>query len=260
MAAIDDIAVLTSENVRLTYTLAGVGTRLTAFILDALIVGAAQSLVTLAFVLMGMDLRDLDFRATGSMAFSVLAAIYIFVSATLIWGYWFLFEWANWGQTPGKAALGLRVADEEGGPADLVACAVRNVIRIVDLVLAAFGITLFVVIFTPKYQRLGDIAAGTVVVRTRRLTFDEVMAAAERASSGHEAVLRPAAGAGLKLTDSEVPVVSRFLERKDMLPGEVRASLARELAARVRARAPEGLTSELSDEQLLELALNQSRG
>ena len=114
MAPIDDIAVLTSENVRLTYTLAGMGSRFAAFLADSLIIGLLMVAVTFLFFMFGLSFDEFGEINMGQM--SIITAIYIVVMTFLLWGYYFFFEWINWGQTPGKQLVGVRVSMADGAP------------------------------------------------------------------------------------------------------------------------------------------------
>jgi uncharacterized RDD family membrane protein YckC len=252
MPITDDIAVLTSENVRLTYTLAGLGSRLAAFLADTAIIFFCALGLTYLFFTVGMSVRDLESLSSGTISF--LVGIYIAALFLLIWGYYFFFEWINWGQSPGKQLLGIRVTMADGAPADLTACAVRNVIRIIDMLLAAVGVTPFVLIFTPRFQRLGDLAAGTVVVKKRALFFDDVLTAARAADRSTTALASeaPALAIQLKVTEAERDLIERFLARREALPESVRLKLSRDLAARIRAQIPGDAASDLTDEALIE--------
>ena len=262
MAAIDDIAVLTSENVRLTYTLAGMGSRFAAFLADTIIISILVFALTVLFLSFGLAAVPMDeFGDFNIEQMSLVTAFYIFAVFLLLWGYYFLFEWISWGQTPGKQLLGIRVAMANGAPADTVACAVRNVVRIVDLTLAFFGVTFFVMIFTPRYQRLGDLAAGTVVVKRRRLTFDDVFSASRDADRAADSAAREIERSDLsvqvKINDAELQLLSRFVERRGSLPESVRRKLAKDLAGRIRARAHGDAADNLSDEILIEAVLKE---
>ena len=261
MAGIDDIAVLTSENVRLTYTLANLGSRMTAFIIDFMIVIMLLIGLIAIFRNDGLETGESRIFAGGiGVELSSCGCIY-FLASFVLWGYWFFFEWINWGQTPGKQAMGIRVSAARCAPADLVACAVRNVVRFADMFLAAVGVTFLILIFTPRYQRLGDLAAGTVVVKRRKLSFDDVLyasKAADRASSA-ETGSGPIVSSGLRLTDAEVSVVSRILERRETLPPDVRRNIAKDLADRFRSRLGTDALGDFNDEGILQAALSQAR-
>jgi len=265
MSSIDDIAVLTSENVRLNYTLAGMGSRIAAFLADAGIIILSALAVT--FIFMSFSASFEDIIGMTREGISLVSALYIMCMFLLLWGYHFFFEWINWGQTPGKQLLGIRVAAADGGPADILACALRNVIRILDLGLAVVGVTFFVMIFTPRYQRLGDLAAGTVVVKRRRLSFEEVLYAARMSDRRAESIAAAAAasmertdradssGLRIRIDDSERALLQRFMERRHALPPDVRHKLANDLARRIRARVPGDAIGDLPDERIIETAL-----
>jgi len=261
MASIDDIAVLTSENVRLTYSLAGLGSRMAAFGIDLLLIGLAGTGVTLILLSLGMTTEDMTFSSGGTLRGSFLAAIYWVIVTILTFGYFFFFEWISWGQTPGKQVMNIRVSMANGAPADLVACAVRNVIRIVDMFLVGIGIGAFIMIFTPRFQRLGDLAAGTVVVKRRNLSFNDVLAAAQASDRSMQAVASMAIQTLLtfRLNEAEASVIARFMDRRETLPIDVRNNLARDLADRLRSKMGGDSVGEISDEEILETALGQFR-
>jgi uncharacterized RDD family membrane protein YckC len=253
MTTIDDIAVLTSENVRLNYTLAGMGSRVAAFLADNVIIGLVSLGLLLLFTLMGMNPEEFTQMDPGALSF--VSGIFIVAITVLQWGYYFFFEWLNWGQTPGKQLLGIRVGMADGAPVDLVACALRNLVRFVDLFLAAIGVTFFIMIFTPRYQRLGDLVAGTVVIRRRRLTFDDVLNASreqDRIAASRPKPVEPGPGTvKLRISDAEKTLLSRFIERRNSLPPDVRLNLAKDLAARLRTHMPGSELAELPDEELI---------
>src|SRR5439155_12152122 len=106
------------------------------------------------------------------------------------WGYFLLFEALNDGRTPGKRVLGIRVVMDTGHRVTFTAAAVRNLVRIVDAQpLVSYLVGLGFVLFHPQIKRLGDIVAGTVVVRDRSedVRLGAVAGAAD-AAAGREAV------------------------------------------------------------------------
>ena len=269
MTNIDDIAVLTSENVRLNYTLAGMGSRIAAFLLDTVIIVLLFTTVTMIF--MSIDPNVASLEQIESEGISLLRALYYFISFGILWGYYFLFEWLNMGQTPGKQLTGIRVATSEGAPVTVMHCAVRNLLRAIDMGLAVFGLTFFIMIFTPRYQRLGDLVAGTVVVKRRRLSYDELLNAARAADQAASFAMDQAAkksaaapsgvfgqsvdGLRIRIDESEQLLIEKFMQRRFTLPPDVRANLARDLASRIRSRMPGDTLGQMPDEAVLEAAL-----
>jgi len=149
-----DYAVLTPEKVVVTYRLAGLGTRASAQLLDLII----------ATGLMIVVVRILGFALPGGIAELVIGVVVTFGFL----GYFSLFEGLWNGQTPGKKASSLRVRMVDGSPVSFSAALYRNLLRPADMLPIAYLVG-FVAMFTnEKSQRIGDLAAGTVVVHEPR--------------------------------------------------------------------------------------------
>src|SRR2546428_3337682 len=149
------LEVETADHVVLRYELAGGGNRGFAAVVDFLL----ASIIALATVI---ALQALPLR--GSFT-NVVFGLAVLLVPLVIWGYFILLEWLWNGQTIGKRAYGLRVISGDGSPAGFTAVFVRNLLRVVDFLPTFYGLGLLLVILTPKNQRLGDLAAGTYVVR-----------------------------------------------------------------------------------------------
>jgi uncharacterized RDD family membrane protein YckC len=226
----DRITIATPEGIELGIVLAGAGSRFIASVIDLalqLVLVALAALVTLALVGGGVG--------TALFAIAVFAAVYL---------YDVLFEVLGAGRTPGKRATHLRVVRERGTPVDLPASAIRNLLRFIDFLPTAYLVGLISILLTRRNQRLGDLAAGTLVIR------DGAMRA-------------PAAGAGTQadppaafiasgwdvsaVSVEELVAVRRFLERRASLDRRARIELAHRLEQGLRAKvagAPEGLDAE----------------
>ena len=151
------VAVDTPEHVRLDYVLADIGSRAAALAID------------LAVLVLGMLLLSLAVYYTGrlgSFLNSMSGTLLIFAVFFIQWGYFLLFEGLGGGRTPGKRAIGLRVVHIGGEPLSFQGSVLRNLIRIVDLQPGGSGVAGAVCILANKRaQRLGDLVAGTMVVR-----------------------------------------------------------------------------------------------
>jgi hypothetical protein len=171
----------------------------------------------------------------------VIAAVVIVVF-TIFFGYFIAFETLWNGKTPGKWALSIRVVRDGGYPIDFGAAVIRNLIRVGELAFGYYALSALSTILSPENKRLGDYAAGTIVVRESALALGlpEQPVAQE-----------PAYAPTLYLSGEERALVKRFIERRDALAPEKRTALAEKLAARVRDRVPPELRS-LDDEALLE--------
>jgi len=103
----------------------------------------------------------------------VFFAILIVGQFLVYWGYFFLWELLASGQTPGKRLAGLRVVHTDGTNLGPAACLVRNLLRVVDVLPFGYGVGSVAVLLTQRAQRLGDLAAGTLVVREDRRAAPE---------------------------------------------------------------------------------------
>src|SRR5437879_13089865 len=144
--------------------LAGLGSRMAATVCDA-------GRLTLAYVLLGVGIQLLPTPTGGDAEgpWSTLAAIVLILTVFLLfWGYFLLFEALNDGRTPGKRLMGIRVLMDTGHPLTFTAAAVRNLVGLLDMqpvVTSPVGLPF--VLLHAQTERLGDIVAGTVVVRDR---------------------------------------------------------------------------------------------
>jgi uncharacterized RDD family membrane protein YckC len=248
----DTVTIETPEGVDLRVTLAGLGSRFVAGLIDGLI----QTIVILIFffALGIVGVAAADAGAGGSGAFAVaLGAVVVFM---IVFGYPVLFESLNSGRTPGKAAIGIRVVREGGAPVNFAAAAVRNLIRIIDTLPFSYAIGIIAILVSKKNQRLGDMAAGTLVVRDRKPEpagaswVQAVAPAAEDEASAWDVA---------SIREEEIATVRSFLARRYELTPSARIHLANELAARLRPKVA-GEDPALPPEQFLErLAAAKSR-
>lgn len=242
------LEVRTPESIAFNYELAGLGSRFLALTVDLAI--QILTLVVLGFgvVLVLSHLPRRAAHAVGAsvtpdrFAESVGIALAIAVVFIVLFGYFIVFE-ALWnGQTPGKKLLGLRVVRDGGYPIDFGASLIRNLIRVGEQLIGFYAFAAISALISPENKRLGDLAAGTVVVRDARLASPRTLAEPRA-----EPVYAPTA----YLSGEERGLIKRFLERRDALSADRRRELATQLASRIRDRIPSEL-SRLDDESLLE--------
>lgn len=235
--------VRTPESIAFSYELAGLGSRFLALVVDQAI--QIATLVAIFAAIFWAAARLDNGRApavTDRLAESLAIAIIIAIVFTVLFGYFIIFE-ALWnGQTPGKKLLGLRVVRDGGYPIDFGASLIRNLIRIGEWILGYYLLAAASALLSPENKRLGDFAAGTIVVRDARLG-----APSDFTGRDDEPVYAPTT----YLSGEERALIKRFLERRDALAADRRAELAAQLAARVRQRVPAEL-ARLDDESLLE--------
>jgi uncharacterized RDD family membrane protein YckC len=222
----DTVRVRTAENVGLGYEVAGIATRLLAFLIDLMLSGMVVFFAALAWLAL-----TAAGSFTGGAAQTVGLIIFALVALLAFFGYFTIAEATSAGRTPGKRALGLRVIRIDGSAPTLSDALVRNLLRIVDVFV--LGIGLFVMFANSRSRRLGDIAAGTVVVRERTsaAALPQVVAPVIRRTpdAGPEVDGLDRLGAG------ELVVVRTFLTRSGMEP-RLRTGLAADISRRLQDR------------------------
>lgn len=215
--------VLTPENVELEHELAGLGIRAAAWSVDLVITGILTSLLLVPIGLSQIVL--------GSFA----TALSFVVAFVVQWGYGAVMEWALYGQTLGKRWLGLRVLGVDGLRISFAQAVIRNLVRIVDLMPFGYLVGACSTLIDAQRRRLGDIAAGTVVVRERRVPRPAaVVPEAERYNSF---VADPSVViAARQITAPERDVMTALAIRRDRLPIGVRQALFARLAKHFEGR------------------------
>ncbi|WP_447722244.1 RDD family protein [Aquipseudomonas campi] len=138
----------TPEGIDLVLRPAGVLPRILAFLIDLLIRGA---ILLVAFIVLAI---------LGQFGVGLASILYFLID----WWYMVLFEVLNQGRSPGKQALGLRVVHDDGTPVGWGASLTRNLLRFVDLLPVGYCLGLVSCLSNPAFKRLGDLAAGTLVV------------------------------------------------------------------------------------------------
>ena len=228
------IEVETPEQVVISYTVAGVGSRAAAAIIDALIL-IGITIATL--VLIGQARRIAGVADIVAFGGAWLIALYILFQFALIWGYYVLFEALRDGQTPGKRYLGLRVVQDGGYSISFSASAARNLLRIVDSQPAfSYGVGIVTAALSSQGKRLGDMVAGTFVVQERVRHLTVAPTPAVRAAPESDGA--PLVSA--LLADDEYELLERFLARRGALDPDRRAELTSQLAWRFQSHLDSG--------------------
>lgn len=156
----EQLSVETPEQISINYQKAGIGSRFYAALLDTII------LVLILFL--GFYVNQGMLIYLSDIFGNWLGAIGGIIVFAMFWGYYMVFEIVTNGQSPGKYALGLRVIKDGGYPITFSDSAIRNLVRLADFLPSFYGVGLIVMLFSPNWQRLGDLAAGTLVVKTPR--------------------------------------------------------------------------------------------
>lgn len=153
------LEVETPEHIAFRYQLAGPAQRSLAYALDLLVRGTILCLFGL--LLMTFSGKESIAEGVGTGAFLVLLFL-------MEWGYFVFFEYFRAGQSPGKRAMHLRVVHQNGRPASLADCVLRNLLRAADLLPTLYGIGLLTMILDKRFRRLGDMVAQTIVISEHR--------------------------------------------------------------------------------------------
>lgn len=165
MTAADEfLNIDTPENVVFGYEIAGIGSRFLAAAIDTFLIGLLLVVTNLTLFFL---LANLLSAADLSESASWFAALFGLVSFAFLWGYYIFFEILWNGQSPGKRWFGLRVLRTDGTPIGLSEAIIRNLIRIVDFLPAYYGVGVITMFLNERARRLGDLAAGTLVVYDR---------------------------------------------------------------------------------------------
>lgn len=210
----DRVTVAGAEGIDLDLVLAGVGSRGAAFLVDLLLQVVVLAAVTAAA------------GAAGVVGPAVVA-----VAVFLIFlGYPILAEAFAGGRTVGKAALGISVVSVDGTAETFLAATIRNVVRLVDSLPGVYLVGIIAVLATSRNQRVGDLAAGTLVVHRPR-----AMAATPAGGSRvAEASVAEMAGWDVSaVTAEEVAALRSFLDRRGSLDPRSRADLAQTLSFQI---------------------------
>lgn len=209
----DRVTFATPEGVVLELVLAGLGSRFLARLLDTVI----QSVIIIALAA-GVGV------AGASGVVQAVASVFIFL---VVFAYDIVFEALNNGRTIGKLAAGIRVVSATGEPVRFLASAVRNIARIVDFLPFFYLVGTICIVATERDQRIGDLAAGTLVARDR---FPGISRTPAPLTVPPEAVATWDVSA---VSANEIQAVRHFLDRRLELRWSARAHFALELSNRL---------------------------
>jgi uncharacterized RDD family membrane protein YckC len=238
----DRLTIRTPEGVELNLTLAGVGSRFAAAVVDAII----ETVLLVAIVVLTIETDG--FGAGGNWGGAILLLL-VFV---VFLGYDVAFEVLASGRTPGKRWNGLRVVLDGGQPIGFLASSIRNLLRLIDWLPSLYLVGVVSIVVTGKNQRVGDLVAGSIVVRERRAPLPAP--ATPPAPAAARTVAAPTAWDVSAITPEELAAVRRFLERRTEIASDARYQLAVTIEGRLRpkiAGAPDDLHGEPFLEQLV---------
>lgn len=231
----NSVTIATPDHATLEFELAGLGSRFGAHLVDALLVVLLLLALALGFLIAGAPLSLALRRSeeSGQWAMSWSVAVLVFLVFLVFWGYFVFFECVMNGSTPGKRHFGLRVIRDDGLPIGFREAALRNLVRAADsLPPPTYVLGGFVMMFDQLGRRLGDMVAGTLVVR-EKFEMEAGAAAgaawAARVEKGHsrQAVTLPGGG----LSAVQLDLIEQFLARRFELAAHRRDALAWQITA-----------------------------
>ncbi len=226
MRFFNQVKVQTPESVELEFTLAGIGNRTLALLIDYLVWGCVLFAVLVVWGVVSIQLpnyirsKDLELWLT---AISMVIAFAIYV------GYFVLFETLWRGQTPGKRYAKIRVIRDDGQPAGLSQALLRSLLRPIDDFLF---IGVLLIILGNREKRLGDWAAGTLVVQNERPVVSATFQTSEQANP-LAIELANTADMGQLLPD-DFAMIREYLQRRSLMETKARSDVSLQLARQTR--------------------------
>ncbi len=202
--------VATPERVSVCLPIAGIGSRAIAYLVDLGLLFCG--LMVLFFV---SSLLIPDIAKTAEALSGIGRAVSGLVLFTAIWGYWTGMEVAWRGQTVGKKVLRIRVVKSDGSPIGVFESAVRNLVRAIDFLPLGYAVGLISMLVDSRHRRLGDLLAGTMLVREEKIDLG-----------------RYATATASRLSAADVEVLTGFLARFDTLEPRARLKVGGQLVVR----------------------------
>jgi uncharacterized RDD family membrane protein YckC len=225
------ITIQTPESVELEFTLAGIGNRALALLIDYLLIFLLLSLVSLVASFLSEQLVNLSVLLGGGIeALDLwLLAIAFVVSMAIYWGYFVAFEGYWQGQTPGKRFTNIRVISDTGKPEGVLQATLRSLLRPVDDILF---IGFFCIVLSAHEKRIGDWLAGTLVVQAERAVGEGHVRIAP-ASQKLALELIDQADVGQLLPD-DFATLREYLQRRTAMTHAARRKLSVQLASQLK--------------------------
>ncbi|HLP87627.1 MAG TPA: RDD family protein [Nostocaceae cyanobacterium] len=220
----------TPESVELEFTLAGIGSRAWALLVDYFILGLTLALFFLAWTVISIQLAPVLVDIFGGGVGLWLVAIAFLTSFVIYTGYFVFFETMWQGQTPGKKTAKIRVVRDDGRPVGLQQAGLRAILRPFDELLF---IGALLIIFHGKEKRLGDIVAGTIVIQSQTGEKSRNLTVSEQAKSFYSQLQQTADLS--QLLPDDFAVIREYLLRRNGMSAKARASLSIKLAQQVQS-------------------------
>lgn len=211
MSGPDELQLATPERVAVDLPIAGLGSRAMAWLVDVALLFAVGLVLYFGFTFLVPDPVEAVLAVS-----STARAVAVVVLFAVLWVYWTAMEVAWHGQTPGKRLVRIRVVKADGSPVTLFESAVRNLLRAVDFLPVCYPVGVACMLIDRRHRRLGDLLAGTVLVRDEEVDLSRY---AQASASTHAVDL--------------VEVATGYLARFEALEPAAQLRLGRLLAQRL---------------------------
>jgi uncharacterized RDD family membrane protein YckC len=240
--------VRTPEMVEFTFPVAGLASRFLAWLVDALCMVGVLALILIACVTLGL----VSSAAAGPAGLITSIAVAVFFAFLVSWGWSLAFEAAWDGRTPGKRLVGLRVIGDSGVRITIAQAAIRNFFRVLDSLPLTYVLGAIAHLVSPRGQRIGDVVAGTVVVREEKRSVPSRIGFPEAKYNSFLEDPALAARIARRVRQDERELLLELLLRRDELELATRTELFGRLAKHLskKLELPESATF-LSDEKLV---------
>ncbi|MGD1909590.1 MAG: RDD family protein [Rivularia sp. (in: cyanobacteria)] len=219
----------TPESIELEFTLAGIGNRAWALLIDYQVLGLTIAVFMVVWTMLSTQLTDFWISIFGTQTTLWLLAIAFFVIFAIYAGYFVFFEALWQGQTPGKRFAKIRVIRDDGKPVGLPQAALRALLRPVDEILF---IGVFLIMLGSKEKRLGDLVAGTIVIQNQLPIASTTIEVSDVAKSFSSELLQ-VADLSPMLPD-DFAVISEYLRRRVAMSAKAKGNLSLKLAEQVK--------------------------
>ena len=268
----DQLTIDTPEQVSIRFPVAGIGSRFLAILADTALQVIAYTVLVLVFVLIATSAPK---SAGGDLSRNgekwLIAGLILF-HFLMYWGYFTLFETFWNGQTPGKRLCKIRVIQQSGRQITFFEAMTRNLLRVIDLLPSVYLVGVITMLCNRQHQRLGDLAAGTIVIHERHSeepiwggNGPRTITAGAFAPVAPQPVLHQRNELTLpddsvaRLNAEDLGVIDRFFSRILDMELDTRARIAERLAAQMSEKMNFPAPADMKPERFLEAIAHQMR-
>lgn len=241
------VTLQTPESVELEFTLAGIGNRAYALLIDYIVLGLGFIGFSVIWLILSISLQLIEvidnFLGGDERRALWLLAIYLLITFFIYVGYFVFFEALWQGQTPGKRYVKIRVIRDDGRPITLQQSTLRALLRPID---DSFFLGLFFIVLSKREKRLGDFVAGTLVIQEEQPIVSGTFPVSKQAQTLANQLQIEADLS--RLQPEDFAVIREYLQRREAMTPQAKAELSRQLAHQVKEvialeKVPEKVTA-----------------